>query len=114
MITWPGIIEAYRDRLPVSDATPVVTLLEGATPLIPAPHLSEVVGRKVLLKYDGVNPTGSFTTQYDWPKYCCLRADRSGRFRSGSFRAELETRLSDKVAIDWRPVVSVAESVSVI
>ena len=60
MITWPGIIEAYRDRLPVSEATPVITLLEGATPLIPAPHLSELVGRRVLLKYEGVNPTGSF------------------------------------------------------
>jgi len=60
VITWPGIIEAYRDRLPVSEATPVITLLEGATPLIPAPHLSGLVGRRVLLKYEGVNPTGSF------------------------------------------------------
>ena len=34
---WPGLIEAYRDRLPVSDRTPVVTLQEGATPLLPAP-----------------------------------------------------------------------------
>jgi len=34
---WPGLIEAYRDRLPVSDATPVVTLREGGTPLLPAP-----------------------------------------------------------------------------
>jgi len=57
---WPGVIEAYRDRLPVSDSTPVITLLEGDTPLIPAPHLSELTGRKVLLKYDGANPTGSF------------------------------------------------------
>ncbi|MBU1227605.1 MAG: threonine synthase [Actinobacteria bacterium] len=60
MTAWPGVIEAYRDRLPVSEATPVITLLEGATPLIPAPHLSELVGRPVLLKYEGVNPTGSF------------------------------------------------------
>ncbi|MCB2222553.1 MAG: threonine synthase [Actinobacteria bacterium] len=60
MTAWPGIIEAYRDRLPVSDATPVVTLQEGATPLVPAPYLSEQVGRRVLLKYDGANPTGSF------------------------------------------------------
>jgi len=60
VITWPGVIEAYRDRLPVSEATPVITLLEGATPLIPALHVSELVGRRVLLKYDGVNPTGSF------------------------------------------------------
>ncbi len=60
MNAWPGLIEAYRDRLPVSDTTPVITLLEGNTPLIPAPRLSERVGREVLLKYDGVNPTGSF------------------------------------------------------
>ncbi len=60
MKAWPGLIEAYRERLPVGDATPVITLLEGNTPLIPAPMLSERVGRDVLLKYDGVNPTGSF------------------------------------------------------
>ncbi|HYT38348.1 MAG TPA: threonine synthase, partial [Acidimicrobiia bacterium] len=57
---WPGIIEAYRDRLPVSDATPVVTLREGGTPLLPAPYLSERVEANVLLKYEGLNPTGSF------------------------------------------------------
>ncbi len=59
---WPGLIEAYRDFLPVSDATPVVTLLEGNTPLIPAPAISAQIGRgvKVLVKYDGLNPTGSF------------------------------------------------------
>jgi threonine synthase len=44
----------------VSEATPVITLLEGDTPLIPAPHLSDLTGRRVLLKYDGTNPTGSF------------------------------------------------------
>ena len=60
MSGWPGVIEAYRDRLPVSEATPVITLLEGDTPLIPAPHLSDLAGRRVLLKYDGTNPTGSF------------------------------------------------------
>jgi len=47
---WPGVIEAYRDRLPVSETTPVITLLEGDTPLIPAPHLSDLTGRRVLLK----------------------------------------------------------------
>jgi len=57
---WPGLIEAYRDRLPVSDATPVVTLREGGTPLLPAPYLSERVEARVLLKYEGLNPTGSF------------------------------------------------------
>ncbi len=56
----PGIIEAYRDRLPVGPDTPVVTLLEGDTPLIPAPALSKVVQRQVHLKFEGLNPTGSF------------------------------------------------------
>jgi len=57
---WPGIIEAYRDRLPVTDRTPVVTLNEGNTPLVEAPRLSEQVGARVLLKVEGANPTGSF------------------------------------------------------
>jgi threonine synthase len=57
---WPGVIEAYRDRLPVSAATPVVTLREGGTPLLPAERLSEQLGVRVLLKYEGLNPTGSF------------------------------------------------------
>lgn len=57
---WPGVIAAYRDRLPVSDATPVVTLLEGGTPLLHAPRLSERLRVDVHLKYEGVNPTGSF------------------------------------------------------
>ena len=57
---WPGVIEAYRDFLPVTRETPVVTLLEGGTPLIPAPRLSERVGAEVFLKFEGLNPTGSF------------------------------------------------------
>lgn len=57
---WPGVIAAYRDHLPVTDATPVVTLLEGGTPLVEAPHLSERTGAHVLLKLEGLNPTGSF------------------------------------------------------
>jgi threonine synthase len=57
---WQGIIEAYRSRLPVSDRTPVVSLLEGNTPLIDAPRLSEIVNANVLLKIEGANPTGSF------------------------------------------------------
>lgn len=57
---WPGIIEAYRDRLPVTSATPIVTLREGGTPLLPAERLSEQLGVEVLLKYEGLNPTGSF------------------------------------------------------
>jgi len=59
---WQGLIETYRAYLPVSDATPVVTLLEGNTPLIPATAISNRIGRgvKVYVKYDGLNPTGSF------------------------------------------------------
>ncbi len=57
---WPGIIEAYRARLPVTDRTPVVTLNEGNTPLVDAPRLSGTVGARVLLKVEGANPTGSF------------------------------------------------------
>ncbi|HUC37684.1 MAG TPA: threonine synthase [Acidimicrobiales bacterium] len=60
MSSWPGVVDAYRDFLPVSDATPVVTLLEGDTPLLEAPRLSARVGARVLLKLEGLNPTGSF------------------------------------------------------
>ncbi len=57
-----GIIEAYTSYLPVTSRTPIVTLSEGNTPLIPMPHLSSLIGRgvKVMIKYDGLNPTGSF------------------------------------------------------
>ncbi|MFL5957563.1 MAG: threonine synthase, partial [Solirubrobacterales bacterium] len=57
---WPGLIEAYRSRLPVSGSTPVVTLQEGATPLVPARELSRRTGCDVYLKVEGANPTGSF------------------------------------------------------
>jgi threonine synthase len=57
---WPGIIEAYRDRMPVDADWPVITLQEGGTPLLPAPYLSDRVGAEVYLKVDGANPTGSF------------------------------------------------------
>ena len=57
---WRGVIEEYRGRLPVTDATPVVTLLEGGTPLVPSARLSEETGCLVYLKYEGTNPTGSF------------------------------------------------------
>jgi len=61
-VGWPGIIEAYREFLPVSDRTPVVTLREGDTPLLPAPALQERIGLPIplYLKYEGANPTGSF------------------------------------------------------
>jgi threonine synthase len=57
---WRGLIEEYRDRLPVTDETPVITLLEGGTPLLPAPHLSSLTDCEVWLKVEGANPTGSF------------------------------------------------------
>jgi len=57
-----GVIERYREFLPVSAATPVISLGEGSTPLIQCPRLSERVGRscEVFVKNEGVNPTGSF------------------------------------------------------
>ena len=57
---WRGLIEEYRAWLPVNDATPVVTLREGGTPLVYACTISEMTGCQVWLKYDGANPTGSF------------------------------------------------------
>jgi threonine synthase len=56
----PGIIERYRDHLPFAPEDPVVSLEEGATPLVLAPRLSERVGAEVWLKLEGANPTGSF------------------------------------------------------
>lgn len=60
--SWPGLIEAYRPYLPVTSTTPVVTLLEGNTPLIPVEAIASVIGRgvRVFVKFDGLNPTGSF------------------------------------------------------
>ena len=60
--SWPGLIEHYRAWLPVSDSTPVVTLREGNTPLIPLDSISKRLGRDVQVwaKFDGLNPTGSF------------------------------------------------------
>jgi len=57
---WPGLIEAYRDRLPGSENWTPVTLLEGGTPMIHAKRLSEQTGCTVHLKVEGLNPTGSF------------------------------------------------------
>jgi len=61
---WKGIINAYREYLPVSDNTPIVTLHEGNTPLIEANNLSKAIdpnkNLKIYLKYEGLNPTGSF------------------------------------------------------
>jgi threonine synthase len=56
----PALIERYRDRLPLEDGDPIVTLHEGSTPLVEAPVISERVGATVYLKLEGANPTGSF------------------------------------------------------
>ena len=57
-----GVIARYREYLPVSAATPIVSLAEGGTPLLYSPRLSAVVGRgcEVFVKFEGLNPTGSF------------------------------------------------------
>ncbi len=61
---WEGIIKAYKEYLPVSDKTPIVSLYEGNTPLIDAPNLAKKIAPdkdlKIYLKYEGLNPTGSF------------------------------------------------------
>ena len=55
-----GVIHRYRAYLPVTDATPVISLNEGSTPLIHSPKLSERTGAEVYIKFEGLNPTGSF------------------------------------------------------
>ena len=57
---WRGVLHEYRDRLDVSAATPIITLGEGGTPLIPADALSRRTGATVWVKFEGMNPTGSF------------------------------------------------------
>lgn len=57
---WEGIIKHYREFLPVTDKTPIITLGEGNTPLIHAAFLTQEIGLDVYLKFDGTNPTGSF------------------------------------------------------
>lgn len=57
---WRGLLHEYADRLDISAATPIITLGEGGTPLIPARYLSERTGAKVYVKFEGMNPTGSF------------------------------------------------------
>lgn len=60
--SWPGVIHRYAEHLPVTSATPVVTLLEGNTPLIRVPNFVEAIGGAfdLYLKYEGLNPTCSF------------------------------------------------------
>jgi threonine synthase len=62
IVLYSGLIERYRDLLPVTAKTPVVTLYEGDTPLIPLKRIGSLISPNVTLyaKYDGLNPTGSF------------------------------------------------------
>ena len=60
MKAWRGLLAEYADYLPLAKKDAAVTLLEGGTPLVPAPVLSKKVGGRVLLKLEGANPTGSF------------------------------------------------------
>ncbi len=59
---WAGLINAYKKYLPINSKTPIITLKEGNTPLIRASKLEKIIGRniQIFLKYDGLNPTGSF------------------------------------------------------
>lgn len=57
---WRGVLREYADRLDISEATPIITLGEGGTPLIEAPTLSKRTGARVFVKFEGMNPTGSF------------------------------------------------------
>ena len=57
---WRGVLREFADRLNVTDASTVVTLGEGGTPLRPAPSLSRRTGADVWVKFEGMNPTGSF------------------------------------------------------
>jgi threonine synthase len=61
-MAWDGIIKAYREFLPVTESTPIITLQEGDTPLIGVPRFAAAIGGEIDLyvKYEGLNPTGSF------------------------------------------------------
>ncbi|WP_413378664.1 threonine synthase [Alkalihalobacillus sp. 1P02AB] len=60
MSSWKGLIAEYKEFLPVNENTPILTLKEGNTPLVPLENLSEEWGVEVYVKYEGANPTGSF------------------------------------------------------
>jgi threonine synthase len=76
-VTHPGLIRRWIDHLPFAPDDPIVTLLEGDTPLVPAPRLSARVGAEVWLKIEGANPTGSFKDR----GMCCAV---SGAVREGA------------------------------
>jgi len=60
---WPGLIKAYHDLLDIDNKTPIISLAEGNTPLIPAPAIAQacgIIGLSVYIKFEGANPSGSF------------------------------------------------------
>ncbi|MDT2045035.1 threonine synthase [Priestia flexa] len=57
---WKGLLHQYKEFLPVTEETPMLTLHEGNTPLIHLPYLSEELGINLHVKVEGLNPTGSF------------------------------------------------------
>ena len=57
---YQGLLQTYREHLPVNENTPLLTLQEGNTPLIHAENLSKELGLNLYFKYEGLNPTGSF------------------------------------------------------
>ncbi|MBC2142970.1 threonine synthase [Listeria innocua] len=57
---YKGLLEKYKEYLPVTEKTPMISLAEGNTPLIPLPNLSKELGVTLYGKYEGLNPTGSF------------------------------------------------------
>ena len=59
-MVWKGVVTEYKEFLPVTDKTPIVTFQEGNTPLLYAKKISELTNLKVYLKYEGANPSGSF------------------------------------------------------
>ncbi len=59
-MSYKGLIDKYKQYLPVNDKTPVITLMEGNTPLVPSENIGKKLGINLFFKYEGLNPTGSF------------------------------------------------------
>jgi len=59
-MSYKGLIDKYRQYLPVNEKTPIITLMEGNTPLVPSENIGKELGIDLYFKYEGLNPTGSF------------------------------------------------------
>src|SRR6476659_8996211 len=88
-----GVIERYREFLPVSPATPIISLGEGNTPLIYSARLSERVGRgcEVFVKNEGVNPTGSFKDRGKTALICASTGNTSASAAAYAARAGISS-----------------------